>query len=172
MPASVSGAACDRVEIADGYEKPRLGDQNVRRVSSVVTDAGSANRLLIEAVVLFAGAAHVAAPAACPRRVDCDSVTEVELGHSGSDFFHPSGDLVPEREGRRLVLPVASFARYHREVGVAQAGAGDSHDHLTRSGVRLGHLLKLWSCLRLDKSVREHRSLLSRDRGPVTCARS
>ena len=79
-------------------------------MSAVVTDAGSANALLIEAMVLFAGAAHVTAPAACPRRVDRDSVTEVELRHSGSDLFHPSGDLVPEREGRRLVSS-SSFGR-------------------------------------------------------------
>ena len=36
----------DRVEVADRDEKPRLGDQTVRRVSSVVADTGSADSLL------------------------------------------------------------------------------------------------------------------------------
>jgi hypothetical protein len=45
----------------------RLRDENVWRMSSVVLDARSANGLLIEAVVLLYGAAHVTAPAAGPR---------------------------------------------------------------------------------------------------------
>jgi hypothetical protein len=88
-------------------------------VSSVITNAGSANALLIETVVLLSGAARVTPPAAGPGRIDRDSVALLKLRHSGTELFHPSGDLVPEREGRRLVLPIASFARYDGEVGVA-----------------------------------------------------
>jgi hypothetical protein len=43
----------DRVEVADGCEKPGFGDQYVRRVSSVVTHSGSADSLLIETMILF-----------------------------------------------------------------------------------------------------------------------
>jgi hypothetical protein len=64
---------------------------------------------------------------------------------------------VPEREWRRVVLPVSSVARYDCEVGMAQTGAGDSNDDLARSRVRLWHLLKRWLRLRLQKSVSEHR---------------
>ena len=86
----------------------------------------------------------------------------MKLRQAGSEFFHPSGDLVPEREGRCLVLPVVSIARDHGEVGVAQARAGYSDNYLARSGVRFGHVLKLWRRLRLEKSVCEHRSVLSK----------
>jgi hypothetical protein len=65
-----------------------------------------------------------------------------EPRYSGSHLFHPSGDLVPERERRLLVTPVGSVARDDREVGVAQAGAGDFDHYLTGSGVRLWDLLK------------------------------
>ena len=80
----------------------------------------------------------------------------MEPRHSGAEFLHPSGDFVPESEWRRLVLPVASLARYDREVGMAQAGAGNSDHHLARSRVRVGYLLKLWLRLCLQKSVCEH----------------
>ena len=66
------------------------------------------------------------------------------------------GDFMPEREGRWIVLPVSSIARYDREVGVAQARTGDFDHHLARSGVRLRHVLKLWLRLRLQKSVGKH----------------
>ena len=88
-------------------------------MSSVISDAGSANGLLVKAVVLFSGAAHVTAPAAAPVRVDRDGVATLEPLHSGSQLFHPPSDLVPEREGRRLVRPVAFVASYDREVGMA-----------------------------------------------------
>ena len=88
-------------------------------MSAVVTDAGSANGLLIEAMVLLTGPAHVTAPAASPRRVDRDRVAMPELRHTGPHLFDPSSDLMPQGEGRRLVHPIASVARYDREVGVA-----------------------------------------------------
>jgi len=116
-------------------------------VSSIVADAWSANGLLEQAVVLFPRPAHVTASAAGPGRIDRDGVATLDPFHSGSQLFHPPGDLLPEREGRRIVLPVASVARHDREVGMAKAGAGDFDDHLARSRVRLRHLLKLWSTL-------------------------
>src|SRR4029077_17514 len=60
------GRGHDRVQAADRYEVPGLGDEDVGRVPAVVTHSRSANALLVEAVVLFPGPAHVAAPAARP----------------------------------------------------------------------------------------------------------
>jgi hypothetical protein len=109
----------DRVKVSDGDEKSFLRDENVWRVPTVVTDSRSTNCLLIKTMVLFAGPAHVTAPAARPRWVDRYRVTAMELRHSGSKFFHPSGDLVPESEWRRVVFPIALVARYDGEVGMA-----------------------------------------------------
>jgi hypothetical protein len=98
----------------------------------------------------------VTSAAACPGWVDGDRVTATELHDSGSDLLHPPADLVPEREGRRLVPPIAAFARDDGEVGVAKARAGHPDDDLARSRMRLWHILKFRLCLRLGESVRLH----------------
>lgn len=125
---------------------------------SVVADSWSADRFLIEAVVLFAGPAHMTAAAASPRRIDRNGVTTLELRDSGSHLFDPARDLVSEREGRRLVLPVVLIARNDGEVGVTEAGASHSDDDLARARVRFGYVLKVRRPLRFEKSVREHHS--------------
>ena len=151
----------DRVEVADGNEESRLGNQDVGRMSSVVADARSANALLVEAVVLFSRPAHVTAAAARPRGVDRHGVTRLEPRYACPHLFDPAGDLVPEGEGRLLVAPVIAVARDDGEVGVAEPRACDFDDDLARSRVRLGHVLKFRLGLRLQQSVREHRSILS-----------
>lgn len=54
---------------------------------------------------------------------------------------------------------------------MTEAGAGNSDHHLARARVRLGYLLKLLWCLRLQKSVREDCLFpLETLRGPVLAA--
>src|SRR5262249_3531799 len=108
------------------------------------------------AVVLFAGPAHMTVPATGPARVDRDGVTPSKARHAGSQFFHPPGNLVPEREGQRSGLPVAGRARNGEKIAVAEAGRGDLHNHLTGAGVRLRHVLKLRRRLLLHEPVGEH----------------
>jgi len=97
------------------------------------------------------------ASAASPGRVDGDSFTNFEPLNSGSDLFNPTGDLMPKREGRWVVFPVALFATYDCEIGVAKSGPANLHDNLARSCMRLGYLLKLWLRLCFEQSVGEHR---------------
>src|SRR5262249_12068455 len=110
-----------------------------------------------QTVVFFARSAHVTASAACPRGIHRDGVARPKSPDPGSDLFHPSRDLVSEREGRRVVFPIGTFAANDREVGVAESGAGDFDNRLTGSGVRVRHFLKIRLRLRLKESVREHR---------------
>src|SRR5262249_61028315 len=110
----------------------------------------------IQAVVLLAGPAHATAAAAPPRGIDRDGVAVPELRHAGSDRFHPSRDLVPERERWRLVLPVTLLAGDDREVGVAESRSRDFDDRLTRARDGIRHLLELRRHLGLQKTVGEH----------------
>src|SRR3989442_1490612 len=93
------------------------------------------------------GMVKVTASTTSPGGVDRDGVPALESFHSRSHFLYPSRDLVPQRERRGIILPVACGARYDREVGVAQSGAGDFDDYLAGPGMRLRYLLELWLCL-------------------------
>jgi hypothetical protein len=88
-------------------------------MSSIEADAGSANGFLIQAVVFFPGPAHVTAAAASPGWIYCDGITMAKPRHASSNLFYPSGNLVPESEGRRIIVPVLSVAGDNCEVGVA-----------------------------------------------------
>jgi hypothetical protein len=126
----------DRVELD---HRPRGG---LEQVGEPAVDRDAREEVVL-AVHVVAGAAGPA-EAAGDQRMDDDRVADLDVGHGRADLLHPAGVLVAEDVGQldaRLLRPLPLL---HVEVGPAQAGAADAHDHVVRTGDRrLGDRLHL-----------------------------
>ncbi len=87
--------------------------------------------------VVLRTAQAVVAHAAAPRAVDHDRLPDLEPAHPGAELLDPPGVLVAERE-RRVERQHARLEDVDQvDVGVADPGAADAHEHLARSRRRL-----------------------------------
>ena len=96
---------------------------------------------VVRAVHVVAGAAG-AAQAAGDQRVDDHGVADLDVGDGRADLVDPAGVLVAEHVGQLDAGLLGPLALLDVQVGAAQPGAADAHDHVVRPGdLGLGDLL-------------------------------
>jgi hypothetical protein len=103
----VGGEACvrkrcgeDRIKIAHGNAEARINN-NVFGKTTIESDAGSIESRNVVAEVLFSAAAWGTVSATSPHGNHGDRFASLEANNALSDFRHPTGNFVAQREGRR-----------------------------------------------------------------------
>ena len=150
-----------RVEPVERHGEARGGHDHVLREPAVAAEPGAARRPPAVAQVLGPDAAGAAAPAS-PRPVDEDRLAELEAVGSRAERGDGAGDLVAERE-RELVRQRAGAPVHQVQVRMAEPGAGDAHEHLTRTGFRLRHLDELGRLLPGREPNRPHAATVANE---------
>ena len=139
-PASASAAIC--VGCSDGSSlttERALVEQELGE-AAVAVDAGER---AVDAVHVVAAPARPAQPAR-DERVHDHGVADLDVGHAGADLVHPAGVLVAGRVGEDDLGLLRPLALLDVQVGAAQPGRADLHDHVERAErLRLVDLLEL-----------------------------
>src|ERR1700719_289396 len=111
----------DRIKVAHGNGEARINN-NVFRKTTIESDASSIEGGNVLAEVLFSAAAGGTLSATSPHGNHGDRFASLEANNALSDFRHPTGNFVAQREGRcgmPLVELRFGFAHYG-DVGVTQ----------------------------------------------------
>jgi hypothetical protein len=104
----------DRIKVAHGNGKARI-HKNVFRKTTVESDAGSIESRNVVAEVLFSAAAWRTVSATSPHGNHGDRFSSFETNNPLSNFHHPTGNFVTQRERRRgmpLIELRFSFPHY------------------------------------------------------------
>jgi len=115
-----------------------LTGQQVLRIAAIGVDAGE---LAVGGVHVVATAARQAVAAGDEGMAD-HGVADLDSLDAGSDLLDPAGVLVAHDVGERHLDLAAPDALDDVQVGAADAGAANAHDHVGRCGdARVGHVL-------------------------------
>src|SRR5207253_1797581 len=129
------------LDAADVDQVFRIRHQHMRGIRAGAVDAEEARAG--DAVIFLTGLAHGALAAADPR-IDQPLLADFDPASAGPERFDDAERLVAEREGRNAaaLLHVEALAAAEIEValpdveiGVADAGARDAHEHLGSLGL-------------------------------------
>ena len=110
-------------------------DHRARRGLEEVGEAAvavDARKRAVEAVHVVADAAGQAQPAGDVGMHD-DGVADLDVGHRRADLVDPAGVLVARGVGQLHAGLLGPLALLDVEVGAAQAGGADPHDHIERT---------------------------------------
>src|SRR3954468_5974541 len=125
---------------------------------AVAVDAGER---AVDAVHVVAAPARRAEPAR-DERVHDHRVADLDVGDAGADLVHPAGVLVPGRIGEDDLGLLGPLPLLDVEVGAAETGGPDLHDHVERpGGLGFVHLVELERLVVLVQSGRPHAAISS-----------